>query len=82
MNLLVKKNLLRGLQNLEFTKDRLCDAYQKGKQRKTSFKSKTKSLIDEPLQLVHMDLFGPFNIMSIAKKRYCLVIIDDFTRFT
>ena len=29
-----------------------------------------------------MDLFGPVNIMSIAKKKYCLVIVDDFTRFT
>ena len=29
-----------------------------------------------------MDLFGSVNIMSIAKKIYCLVIVDDFTRFT
>ena len=29
-----------------------------------------------------MDLFGPVNIMSISKKKYCLVIVDDFTRFT
>ena len=82
MNLLVKKNLVRGLPKAEFTKDGLCDACQKGKQRKASFKSKTESSIDEPLQLLHMDLFGPVNIMSISKKRYCLVIVDDFTRFS
>ena len=29
-----------------------------------------------------MDLFGPVNIMSISKKNYCLVIVDDFTRFS
>ena len=29
-----------------------------------------------------MDLFGPVNIMSIRKKKYCLVIVDDFTRFS
>ena len=29
-----------------------------------------------------MDLFGPVNIQSISKKRYTLVIVDDFTRFT
>ena len=29
-----------------------------------------------------MDLFGPVNIMSISKKKYCLVIVDDFTRFS
>ena len=82
MNLLVKKNLVRGLPKVEFTKDGLCDAFQKGKQRKTSFKSKTESSIDEPLHLFHMDLFGPVNIMSISKKKYCLIIVDDFTRFS
>ena len=35
MNLLVKKNLVRGIPNLEFTKDGLCDACQKGKQKKS-----------------------------------------------
>ena len=82
MNLLVLENSVRGLPKAQFTKDGLCDACQKGKQRKASFKSKTESSIDEPLQLLHMDLFGPVNIMSISKKKYCLVIVDDFTRFS
>ena len=43
MNLLGNKNLVRGLPKAEFTKDDLCDACQKGKQRKASFKSKTES---------------------------------------
>ncbi|KAM0065882.1 putative RNA-directed DNA polymerase [Helianthus debilis subsp. tardiflorus] len=29
-----------------------------------------------------MDLFGPVKVMSLKKKRYCLVIVDDFSRFT
>ena len=29
-----------------------------------------------------MDLFGPVNIMSINKKKYCFVIVYDFTRFS
>ena len=82
MNLLVKKKLVRGLPKAEFTKDGLCDACQKGKQRKSSFKGKTESSIDEPLQQLHMDLFRPVNIMSISKKNYCLVIVDDFTIFS
>ena len=49
MNLLVKKNLVIGLSKVEFTKDGLCDACQKGKQRKASFKSNTESSIDELL---------------------------------
>nr|XP_017250775.1 PREDICTED: uncharacterized protein LOC108221405 [Daucus carota subsp. sativus] len=82
MNNLARKDLVRGLPKVEFVKDGLCDACQIGKQRKSSFKSKLKSSIDRPLQLLHMDLFGPVNIMSISRKKYCLVIVDDFTRFT
>ena len=65
MNDLVRKDLVRGLRKLEFSKDSLCDACQIGKQKKSSFKSKLKSSIDRPLQLLHMDLFGLVNIMSI-----------------
>ncbi|KAM0071004.1 putative RNA-directed DNA polymerase [Helianthus debilis subsp. tardiflorus] len=32
--------------------------------------------------MLHMDLFGPVQVMSLKKKRYCLVIVDDFSRFT
>ena len=28
-----------------------------------------------------MDLFGSVNIMFVSKKKYCIVIVDDFTRF-
>ena len=29
-----------------------------------------------------MDLFEPVKVMSLGKKKYCLVIIDDYSRFT
>ena len=82
MNFLVQRDLVRDLPNKEFTKDGICDSCQKGKQRKASFRSKSISSIDEPLMLLHMDLFGHANIMSISKKKYALVIVDDFTRFS
>ncbi|KAJ9565152.1 hypothetical protein OSB04_001118 [Centaurea solstitialis] len=82
MNLLVKNQLVRGLPSKEFTLDDNCVACLKGKQHKASHKSKTINTISAPLQLLHMDLFGPTNVMSIGKKSYCLVIIDDYSRFT
>ncbi|KAJ9553579.1 hypothetical protein OSB04_017624 [Centaurea solstitialis] len=54
----------------------------KGKQHKSTHKSKEVNTISAPLQLLHMDLFGPTNVMSIGKKSYCLVIVDDYSRFT
>ncbi|KAL8125543.1 hypothetical protein AgCh_012997 [Apium graveolens] len=67
---------------VEFSKDGLCDACQNGKQKRASFSKKLESAIDEPLQLLHMDLFGPVNALSISRKRYCLVIVDDFSKFS
>ena len=82
INELVKKDLVRGLPNSVFAPDGLCDSCQKAKQRKSSFKSKTESSILEPYHLLHVDLFGPVNVMSIAKKKYAMVIVDEFTRYT
>nr|GEZ81426.1 putative ribonuclease H-like domain-containing protein [Tanacetum cinerariifolium] len=53
-----------------------------GKQHKASYKAiNAVSSIFEPLQLLHMDLFGPTSIRSIDHKYYCLVITDDYSRF-
>jgi hypothetical protein len=37
---------------------------------------------DRPLELLHIDLFGPIAYISIGGSKYCLVIVDDYSRFT
>jgi transposase InsO family protein len=37
---------------------------------------------NRPLELLHMDLFGPIAYISIGGSKYCLVIVDDYSRFT
>ncbi|GKF11552.1 putative ribonuclease H-like domain-containing protein [Tanacetum coccineum] len=32
--------------------------------------------------MLHMDLVGPTNVKSLMKKSYCLVVTDDFSRFS
>ncbi|GJV30940.1 putative ribonuclease H-like domain-containing protein [Tanacetum coccineum] len=54
----------------------------KGKQHKASCKTKTVSLISKPLQMLHMDLFGPTFVKSIMKKMHCLVVINDYSRYS
>ncbi|GKE10496.1 putative ribonuclease H-like domain-containing protein [Tanacetum coccineum] len=49
---------------------------------KASCKAKLERIIRKPLELLHMDLFGPVSKESINKKRYCLVVTDDFSRFS
>ncbi|GJS13913.1 putative ribonuclease H-like domain-containing protein [Tanacetum coccineum] len=83
MNKLVKGNLVRGLPPKLFQNDHTCVACNKGKQHKVSYKAKTAvSSFSEPLQMLHMDLFGPTSVRSISHKFYCLVITDAFSRFS
>ncbi|GJR58877.1 putative ribonuclease H-like domain-containing protein [Tanacetum coccineum] len=82
MNKLVKGNLVRGLPSKLFENDQTCVACQKEKQHRASCKSKTENSISLPLHLLHMDLFGPTFVKSLMKKMYCLVVTDDYSRFT
>ncbi|GKA40279.1 putative ribonuclease H-like domain-containing protein [Tanacetum coccineum] len=82
MNKLVKVNLVRGLPLKRFENNQTCVACQKGKQHRASCKSKTVSLISQPLHMLHMDLFGPTFVKSLMKKMYCLVVTDDYSRFS
>ena len=82
INELIRKDLVRGLPKTLLTPDGLCDSCQKAKQRKTSFKSKAESSVVNPYHLLHVDLFGPVNVMSLGRKKYALVIVDEFTRYT
>ncbi|GJS05771.1 putative ribonuclease H-like domain-containing protein [Tanacetum coccineum] len=81
MNKLVRGNLVRGLPSKLFEINQTCVACQKGKQHRASCKTKTVSSISQPLQMLHMDLFGPTFVKSLMKKIYCLVVTDDFSRF-
>ncbi|GJY00566.1 putative ribonuclease H-like domain-containing protein [Tanacetum coccineum] len=82
INKLVKGHLVRGLPSKVFVNDHTCVACKKGKQHKASCKAKLERTIRKPLELLHMDLFGPVSVESINKKKYCLVVTDDFSRFS
>nr|GEX87706.1 hypothetical protein [Tanacetum cinerariifolium] len=82
INKLVKGKLVRGLHSKVFTNENSCVACKKGKQHRASCKSKTVSSIDQPLFRLHIDLLGPTFVKSLSKKSYCLVITDDYSRFS
>nr|GFA83811.1 putative ribonuclease H-like domain-containing protein [Tanacetum cinerariifolium] len=82
MNKLVRHNLVRELPTKSFNNDHTCTACLKGKQHKASCKSKLVNSVTKPLHTLHMDLFGPTFVSSISHKWYCLVVTDDYSRFT
>nr|GEW28203.1 hypothetical protein [Tanacetum cinerariifolium] len=82
INNLVKNNLVRGLPKMKFKKDHLCSACEQGKIHQNYHKSKTAFASNKPFYLLHMDLCGPLHIESINGKRYVLVVVDDYSRYT
>ena len=82
LNKLIANDLVVGLPKLKFEKDHVCEACQKGKQTKHSSKLKNMVSTSKPLELLHMDLFGPSRTMSLGGNYYALVVVDDFSRFT
>ncbi|GJS15048.1 putative ribonuclease H-like domain-containing protein [Tanacetum coccineum] len=82
INDLARKDLVRGLPRLKFEKDHLCSACQLGKSKKHTHKPKPENTNLEVLNTLHMDLCGPMRVQTINGKKYILVIVDDYSRFT
>ncbi|GJS43346.1 retrovirus-related pol polyprotein from transposon TNT 1-94 [Tanacetum coccineum] len=67
---------------LKFEKDHLCSACVIGKIKKNPHKPKSEDTNQEKLYLLHVDLCGPMRVASVNGKKYILVIVDDYSRFT
>ncbi|GKB77719.1 retrovirus-related pol polyprotein from transposon TNT 1-94 [Tanacetum coccineum] len=73
-----KRNLL-----LKFEKDHLCSACAMGKSKKKPHKPKSEDTNQEKLfPLAPRFLCGPVRFKSVNGKKYILVIVDDYSRFT
>src|SRR4051812_12527241 len=79
---LVSKKHVVGINEVTFDKDRLCSACEAGKITKKYHSAKTIMTTTRPLELLHMDLFGPQNYASLGGNKYGLVIVDDFSCYT
>nr|GEY74650.1 hypothetical protein [Tanacetum cinerariifolium]GEY79866.1 hypothetical protein [Tanacetum cinerariifolium] len=82
INLLAKKDIVIGLPKLKYVKDQLCSSCELSKAKRSSFKSKAIPSSKGRLNLLHMDLCGPMQVASINGKKYILVIVDDYSRYT
>jgi transposase InsO family protein len=78
----LKKDMVRVLKDVVFEKDKPCSACQAGKQVANTHPTEAFMSTSRPLELLHMDLFGPTTYASVGGNLYCLVIVDDFSRYT
>ncbi|GJX95389.1 retrovirus-related pol polyprotein from transposon TNT 1-94 [Tanacetum coccineum] len=82
INLLSKNDIVNGLPKLKYVNDQLCSSCKMGKAKRSNFKTKTIPSSKGWLHLLHMDLCGPMWVESINGKKYILVIVDDYSRYT
>jgi hypothetical protein len=75
---LLKGDHVLGITDVCFEKDKPCAACQVGKQVGSTHHSKNVMTTSRPLELLHMDLFGPIAYLSIGGSKYGLVIVDIF----
>ena len=77
-----QKELVKCLPKINFDNDSTCEFCQNSKQTKSSLHSKNVVSTTRPLELLHLDLFGPTRTTSLGDKKYGSVIMDEFSRFT
>nr|GEW93887.1 retrovirus-related Pol polyprotein from transposon TNT 1-94 [Tanacetum cinerariifolium] len=82
INHLARHGLVQGLPKIKFEKDHLCSTCAMGKSKKKPYKTKSEDTNQEKLYLLHMDLCGLMRVASVNEKKYILVIVDDYSRFT
>jgi hypothetical protein len=78
---LQKDDHILELINIIFEKDEPYGACQTEKQVETHHHAKNIMTTTRPLEMPHMDLFGPVAYISIGGNKYELVIVDDYSRF-
>nr|GEX11819.1 hypothetical protein [Tanacetum cinerariifolium] len=82
INDLARNDLVAGLPKFKYRKEHLCPSYEQGKSKRASHPPKPVPNLRQRLHLLHMDLCEPMRIASINEKRYVLVIVDDYSRYT
>jgi hypothetical protein len=79
---LAKGEHILGLTNVHFEKNRICSACQARKQVGVPHPTKNVLTTTRPLELLHMNIFGPVAYVSIGGNKYGFVIVDDYSRYT
>nr|GEV08981.1 copia protein [Tanacetum cinerariifolium] len=82
INNLAKNDLVFGLPKFKYAKEHLFPFCDQGKSKRASYPPKPVSNLKQRLHLLHMDLCGLMRVASINGKRYVLVIVDDYSRYT
>lgn len=79
LKLLSKASMVHGLPTIE-NSDQICETCTLGKQQRHSFPSGTSWRAKRPFQLVHTDICGQMESISLGGNKYFITFINDFSR--
>ncbi|KAK2457508.1 putative mitochondrial protein [Trifolium repens] len=78
----ISTGAIRDLPKLNIEEGIICGECQIGKQTRMPHQKLEHLVTTKPLELLHIDLIGPMQVESIGGRRYALVVVDDYSRFT
>ena len=81
-SIVCKHESVLGIAKLIRVSNVVCGPCQLGKQIKAKHLGTQTSATSRPLELLHLDLMGPTRTESLGGKRFIIVVVDDFTRYT
>ena len=82
LSIVSKHESVLGIPKLSRMSNVVCGPCQLGKQTKAKNPSTQTSATSRLLELLHLDLMGPTRTESLGGKRYIMVVVNDFTRYT
>ena len=82
LSIMYKHKSVLGIPKLNRVSNVVCGPCQLGKQTKAKHLGTQTSATSRPMELLHLDLIGPTRTESLGGKRYIMVVVDNFTRYT
>ena len=82
LSIISKHESVLGILKLSIVCNVVCGPCLLGKQTKAKHPGIQTSTTSRPLELLHLDLIGPTRTESLGGKRYIMVVVDDFTKYT
>jgi hypothetical protein len=79
---IASKDIVKDLPKMEKYGKGVCGPCQLGKQTRVAHNKTSGILISRNLELLHMDLMGPIRTASLGGRKYVLVVVDNFSRYT
>lgn len=79
LSLLSNKGLVEGVPLISVPK-KICEGCTMGKQTRSRFKKTAPKRAKQPLEVVHSDVYGPFEIATLGGNKYFLLFVDEWTR--